>query len=130
MRESRGWFIYQVVLFLAVWAGWYYACTYIDADDGGRIYAPRTDTNTYFIGLIPALIVWAILAKHRRATLIFLGIVVGSVGSFAVLGLIWLFIWQNLMRTYGVALAFPLLLVWLFLLRVIWVLVHESAPDE
>lgn len=130
MRRSRSWIVYQVVLFLAVWASWYYACALIDADDGGRIYAPRTDTNTYFIGLVPALGVWALLATHRRATLIVLGIVAGFTGSFAALGLIWWLIWDIFMRSYGIVLAFPLLIVWLFLLRLIWKLVHEHAPDE
>jgi hypothetical protein len=130
MGRSRSWIIYQVLLFFAVWVGWYYICAYIDADDGGRIYAPRTDTNTYVIGLLPALLIWWALATHRRTTLIVAGIGIGSIGSAAVLGMIWLFVSENFLRSYGVVLAFPMVILWVFLLRWIWNFVHKRAPDE
>jgi hypothetical protein len=124
--ESTSWKVYQVVLFLVVWAGWFLLSDAIDK----KFSRESEQGQAYLYFILPALLVWWLMARHGRSVVIWFGLLVlllAFVAGLFIVGAVAVWLINN-----GVAilmiLAFPFLLLWIYLFKKLHDRLMEHAP--
>lgn len=119
MSRPRGTRLYPIILFLAVWTTWYFLS-----------HAVNADGSAHLLGLFPALVVWYLLDRHTRSTLLVLGLFVGVFGSAAACIAGWMYLRDSYVPHYGAVLAFPIGMLWTWVVGQLLHVVERHRPES
>lgn len=121
--ESTSWKVYQVVLFLVVWAGWFLLSGAID-----NFSRESEQGQAYLYLILPALLVWWLMARHGRSVVTFILMLIGIAVFLFVPVLVSIFWSRSELPGYLVILAFPLVFLWIILFKKLYKLLIDFAP--
>jgi hypothetical protein len=121
--ESTSWKVYQVVLFLVVWAGWFLLGSAIDKSS-----RESEQGQAYLYLILPALLVWWLMARHGRSVVTFILMLIGIAVFLFVPVLVSIFWSRSELPGYLVILAFPLVFLWIILFKKLYKLLIDFAP--
>jgi FlaA1/EpsC-like NDP-sugar epimerase len=121
--QPTSWKVYQVVLFIAVWIGWFLLSRSIDASSREADLG-----NAYWQLILPALIVWWLLARHGRTMATIFLLMIG-IAAFLFVPVLAVVFWnRSELPSFLVILAFPLVILWILLFRKLWRFLMDFAP--
>jgi FlaA1/EpsC-like NDP-sugar epimerase len=115
--------VYQVVLFLVVWAGWFLLSGAID-----NFSRESEQGQAYLYLILPALLVWWLMARHGRSVVTFILMLIGIAVFLFVPVLVSIFWSRSELPGYLVILAFPLVFLWIILFKKLYKLLIDFAP--
>jgi hypothetical protein len=121
--QSTSWKVYQVMLFLVVWIGWFLLSGIIDKSS-----RESEQGQAYLYLILPALLVWWLMARHGRSMVTFILMMIGLAVFLVVPVLVGMFWSRSELPSYLVILAFPLVFLWIVLFKKLFKLLIDFAP--